>query len=315
MPPKSKPTAAPSQIKTRSKNKHAHPGIPDRAPPRRTSVEVENERAAKAQAQAAQHEENRRYIRRAAAFEDTDLANEDTVDASPRPYFTPKPCPPPRNRKKASLCPVAEVSDDSNDKDTLSFKPLCSASGESATEEESGAESDPPPPAKKLKAQTTGKAIPKVGRATHTKKTGKAEEMVPASNEAIAPASGEETPRKPNKTKSKMRDRIDEERKKIEEDRIREKNGDMAKPTSSQQAGEERSGTSTPQTPLQVEERTTGWAWGRALKRVGGAITDIKACSQQSDQSSNKRAQPDDNNPIRQVTLSLLPHVRVIADP
>src|ERR1700716_3818310 len=45
MPPKS--TVPPRQIKTRTKNKDTHPGIPDQAPPRRTSVEVENERAAK----------------------------------------------------------------------------------------------------------------------------------------------------------------------------------------------------------------------------------------------------------------------------
>src|SRR3981081_1226864 len=53
------PPAPPSQIKTRSKNKHTHPGVPDRAPPRRTSVEVENERAVKAQAKAAQKEERK----------------------------------------------------------------------------------------------------------------------------------------------------------------------------------------------------------------------------------------------------------------
>src|SRR3981081_3439467 len=53
------PPAPPSQIKTRSKNKHTHPGVPDRAPPRQTSVEVENVRAVKAQAKAAQKEERK----------------------------------------------------------------------------------------------------------------------------------------------------------------------------------------------------------------------------------------------------------------
>jgi hypothetical protein len=69
----------------------------------------------------------------------------------------------------------------------------------------------------------TGKAIPKMGHATPVKKRWThAEEAVPASNEAIAEA---------------------------------DKGGDMAKPASSQQAGEERSGMPALQTPSQVQER------------------------------------------------------------
>lgn len=66
------------------------------------------------------------------------------------------------------------------------------------------------------------------------------------------PASDKETPRKLNKAKSKVQDGIDIEMKKIE-DRIWKKSGDMAKPISSQQAGEEWSGTPGPQTPSQVQ--------------------------------------------------------------
>jgi len=45
-----------------TKNKSSHPGIPDRAPSRRTSVEVENECAAKAQAMVTRQEKKRRNI-------------------------------------------------------------------------------------------------------------------------------------------------------------------------------------------------------------------------------------------------------------
>lgn len=69
--------------------------------------------------------------------------------------------------------------------------------------------------------------------------------MVPASNEA---ASDGETSQKPKNAKPKVRDGIDIEMKKIEEDMIRKKAGDMTRPTSSQRAGEERSGTA--QTPV-----------------------------------------------------------------
>jgi hypothetical protein len=73
-----------------------------------------------------------------------------------------------------------------------------------------------------LKTQTTRKAIPKVGDPIPAKKRWKAvlraEEMVPALNEAIAPASDEKAPRMPYKVKFKLRDDINVERKKFEEE-------------------------------------------------------------------------------------------------
>jgi hypothetical protein len=57
-----------------------------------------NECAAKAQPKEARYDERRWNIRRAADFEHSDTANEDTVDANPRPCSTPKRCAP-RNRK------------------------------------------------------------------------------------------------------------------------------------------------------------------------------------------------------------------------
>jgi len=167
------PTLPQSPIKTRSKNKNTHPGIPDQAPPRRSSVEVENERVEKTRAQEVQKEEWKQKIRRAAEFQYIDKANEEIADATPRPSVASKPWPPPRNRKQAKLAPVAEAngdSDDDGDIDNVSFKPPCSE--KSATEEESAAESDPRPPTKRLKAQPTKEdsEIPEEGHPTPAKK-------------------------------------------------------------------------------------------------------------------------------------------------
>ena len=85
------------------------------------------------------------------------MANEDIVDMTPHPPFTPKPWPPPRNRKAAKLVPITESSDvkmvDELDKE--SFAPALSEQ-ESVTEDELAIDSDiPTPPAKKQKAQVT----------------------------------------------------------------------------------------------------------------------------------------------------------------
>ena len=227
------------------------------------------------------------------------MANEDVIDTTPRPCFTPKPRAPARNRENASLGTVTEVSDSTDNCNSLSFQPLDSE--ESVTGEESADESDSRPLAKRLKAHTTGKAIPKVGRASPAKKNRKAarhaKKIVPALDEA---APDEETPRKPKKVKPKLREEIEMEVKELEEKRIRDK----AKPTSSRPE-EERIAT-PPMSPSDSDVQASGFQWGSALKRVG-AIADLKAYartmnqSQQSeDQSmSTKQVQPDDNDPIR----------------
>ena len=60
MPPKT--TVAQSQIKTRAKNKESHPEIPDQASPCQTSVKVESECVAKAQATTAWQEKKQQNI-------------------------------------------------------------------------------------------------------------------------------------------------------------------------------------------------------------------------------------------------------------
>lgn len=275
----------PSQMETRAKNKQVHPGAALAPTPRRSSAEVQQERVAKAQAKAAQEAQKRENIQRAAEFEHADMANEDVVDATPRPSFTPKPWPPPRNRKLANLTPVAEASDESHS--ASSFK--APGSAESISEEESIVESDPPPPAKKLKAKKIAKAaIREVDPAPAAQKKWKAtsravEEIVPASDEEIMPVSDEEPPQKA-KVKVKVRDEINSVTKKIEEDKTRKNVGDMVKPTSSQQAG---GGRPTPKALSLVQPVKI-----RPLKREG-AIADLNALGSESDKY--KRLQNDDN--------------------
>jgi len=287
----------PSQIRTRSKNKNAHPGAIVRGPPRRSSAEVQLERAAKTQAKAAQEAEKRQNIQRAAAFELTDMANEDIVDITPRPAsFAPKLWPP-HNHKKADLAPIAEVGDDPND----SSHPLSSMSAnsppcfeESVTEEEptSGSDSQHPIPAKKLKARTPRKATTKVGRAPPVREKLKAalpvEEVAQALDEETALISDEEPPQRPKpknpKVKPvKVRDSINLAAKKIvEKDKMQNDGGNMEKPTPGQQTWEELSGSSAPKAPSQVQ-------WRRPLKRAG-AIANIDASC--SDQPEAKRTKP-----------------------
>ncbi len=292
-----KPTLSQSPIKTQSKNKDTHPGIPDWALPHWSSVEVENEHMVKAQAKAAEKEEWKGKIRQAAEFHYTDLANENMFDATPCPSVAPKLWPPPRNRKQANLVPVAEVSgnsDDDNDMDTLSLK--LTNSKESTTKEELAAEIDPRPPAKRLKAQTTEKDILKVHCAAPAKKKWKAalcaEEMVPALNEVVALASDEELSQNPKKNKFKVWDEINVATKKFEEGEMW-KSGDIAELTSGQQAGDEWSGTPpAPQTPLQVPGRGR-----RGLKR-SGAIANIKV-NMSHQQLEQLGPDQSSNNPIR----------------
>jgi hypothetical protein len=273
-------------MKTRAKNKNAHPGVPDCAPPRRTIDEVQNERAAKAQVKAAKEEKRRRVVEQAAEFELADMANEDVVDATPRPSSFSKSRLSVTSRVNLTpLTPVGEVSgnpEDSDDDDTGSYEPHCSAEARTEELEESAAESDPPPPAKKLKAQTTRKAIRRVDSATRT------EEGAPAPDEDSNLA------QKPKKAKPKVRDEICAAKKKIDDEtRVRKEGGDMVTRTSSQQGGEERSGTPAPEPPSQVQPEVRPVRRG-ALKRVG-AIADISALTT-SQQSARSAAQRDDNN-------------------
>ena len=191
----SKTKAVPQQgLATRSKNKTVHPGTVDKAQQRRTKEEVKEEKEAKARAKKALAEARQQSINRAAEFEHAAIANEDMVDATPRPTFIPKPRPL-LKRKNSPLTSLADTSD--VEADNVDGSPFIPNSQGLADEEESAAdvESDGPRahPTKK-KAKTTLKAT-----------AGKKQETPDVETDV---ASDEEAP-KPKKVKAKMRDEID----------------------------------------------------------------------------------------------------------
>jgi hypothetical protein len=173
---------------TRAKNKLAHPGKLLAPKHHQTKDEIEAERAAKAQVKVDRKEAKKQSIIRAAEFKHADRADEDFVNATPRPPFTPKPWPPLHNKNKAN--DVAKISDvEMSDVNNTSFTPPCSE--ESASEDDLAVESDnPPSPAKRSKVKTAGKVTAKVG----IKVTGEVEKKTEPNkyNEEIVPASNEE---------------------------------------------------------------------------------------------------------------------------
>ncbi|KAH9014123.1 hypothetical protein EDB84DRAFT_1443962 [Lactarius hengduanensis] len=84
-----KTPSPPRRMSTRASNKTAHPGNIVKHK-RRTMAQVQEEKMAKAKAKEACKVAKQQGINRAAQFEHACLANEDLVDATPRPLFTPK---------------------------------------------------------------------------------------------------------------------------------------------------------------------------------------------------------------------------------
>jgi hypothetical protein len=78
------------RIETRASNKTAYPGNVVKNTTHQSASEVREECEAKAQAKAAHEEARQQSTHHAAEFECADIANEDLVDATPRPLFTPK---------------------------------------------------------------------------------------------------------------------------------------------------------------------------------------------------------------------------------
>jgi hypothetical protein len=195
------------------------------------------------------------------------MANEDSVDATPRPPFTPKQWPPSRKSKSTKHVPVKESSEDvdMDVSDNASFAPA--PAGESADSElaigsDSATESDSPaPPTKKQKVHDTG-ASTKV--AEKRRKVDKDEEIVAAPQ---ADDDGEVQTPKPKKMK--MRDEINFAAKKIEEDKKGNKYGGMVESVFNKAESNEMPAPKAP-SHLQAAEKGKN----RKLKREG-AIADI----------------------------------------
>lgn len=261
-------------IETRSSNRLTHPGLAIKTTQRRTSAEVQQEREAKAKAKAAQQEAKQQSIKRAANFEHAEMANEDIVDATPRPVFTPKPWPASNNHKNAHLTPIAETSDGEifDGFDAASFAP--SYPEKSVSDDDSDIESDgPPPPAKKLQVEKTGKAVMTARAKPVGGKVAEKRKKVDDDADEVVLDSEEEKPQeaKPKKVKVKVRDEIDIAMKKIAEDKIQNKYSDMVKSMPSKRAGEKLRGGPAPEAPSQIQAQAN-----KRLKREG-AIGDIKA--------------------------------------
>lgn len=275
------------RMETRAGNKQAHPGITDKGKTRRTTAEVQQEREAKAQAKEAKKAERQRFIKRTAEFEHDEMANEDVVDATPRPPFTPMQRRASQNHQN-SLSPVTEMSDvDAHDQvDASLFVGQADCSDMSVIEEDIAAESDAPPPVQKraanAKTKTTGKAAGEHVRAVAASKRKKEAENV----EDVVPDSEGEAPEepKPKKVKVKVRDEINTLVKGIEENEIRKTYGNMLKSTFTIQTGKESRGGPASKAPSQVQ------LVGRPLKREG-AIADINALYQR-----DARTNPDESS-------------------
>jgi len=107
------------------------------------------------------------------------------------------------------------------------------------------------------------------------------------------PASDKEILQK-TEGKVKVHDEINWVTKKIEKNKIQMNIGDMVKLTSSQWAGEEKSGRPAPKAASQVQPLKP-----RPLKREG-VVADFNAwIPKQSESDQSKCSQNDDNNPMR----------------
>jgi hypothetical protein len=263
-----------SQVGTRAKNKTTHPGkvVKDSQQQRRTKAEIQQEKEAKAQAKLDLAEARQQGINRTAEFEHANIANEDIVDATPRPTFTPKPRTLSRNQKKSSLTPFADTTDIELS-DDLDENPLTPGSKNSVDADDSAVENDgppPPTPAEKMKVKITQNAT--TAPTVDTKKLGEtADRKRRVDVEGDAPGgSDDEQLQEPRlkKMKVKMRDEISVATTKILE--IEKKGNKYAGMVNSM--GSSGKPASKPEVPSHSQFQAVG---GRQLKREG-AIADIE---------------------------------------
>jgi hypothetical protein len=237
-----KQTVPQQRVETRSKNKATHPGKVDKPAQRRTKEEVKQEKEAKAQAKKTLAEARQQSINRAAEFEHANIANEDMVDATPRPTFIPKPRPLSLKRKNSPLTSLPNTSDvEADDVDDSPFIANSESLPADTDDSSMDVESDGPPAPPTKKGETTPKA-------TAAKKRG-------TTNVETDP--DEEAP-KPKRAKAKMRDEINVATTKIVENAQRGLGNKYAKMVDS-----------VPSHSSQFQG-----AGGRPLKREG-AIADI----------------------------------------
>jgi len=182
------------------------------------------------------------------------MANEDIVDATPCPVFTPKPWPASNNHKNAHLTPIAETSNGEifDGFNATLFAP--SYPEKSVSDNDLGIESDGPlPPAKKLQVKKTGKAVTTARAKPVGGKVAKKRKKVNDDADEVVLDSEEEKPQeaKLKKVKVKVQDEINIAMKKVE-DKIQNKYSNMVKSMPSKHAGEELRGGLAPEAPSQI---------------------------------------------------------------
>ncbi|KAH9026130.1 hypothetical protein EDB85DRAFT_1893546 [Lactarius pseudohatsudake] len=209
---------------------------------RRTTAQVQEGKMAKAKAKEAHKVAKQQGINRAAQFEHACLANEDLVDATPRPLFTPKRR---HNQIQSDLTPISKTSDSDshsdsnnngdsdNDRDSdndsdpdsdsessdnnekSAFKPLASEPSDMGDNSTQAVESDVlPPPGKKLKGAHKKAVVTRAAMKATSRKNKRANKLI-----AESAGSDAEPPQepKPKKIKVRIQDEINVAAKKMED--------------------------------------------------------------------------------------------------
>ena len=179
------------------------------------------------------------------------MANEDIIDATSCPPFTPEPWPPCRNKKgaMADLVPIAELEVDTDTNDPAPAAPELVAGDELESDDTTLG-----PPTKKQKTLVKEKA-------TAAMRTAGTNEKVAAWGGKKASkdlAADEEGMPKPKKVKPKLRDEINLAAKEMENEVKGNKYGNMVKSMSNGQSG-------IPDTEASLQFQAGGG--GKKLKR------------------------------------------------
>jgi hypothetical protein len=284
------------RMSTRASNKEAHPGNAVKSKMRRTTAEVQQERAAKAQAKAAQDEVKRQNIDRTAQFEYTDMANEAMADATPRPPPKLGPASSYHQNVNSPLTGMSE--DDTVDGDSSALFEQPEITSDNEQEQVSNSEASPPVQKWKTGLKATDQQIRSIA-------TQKRKQMVEETVSASEEAEPQPQPKKVKKEVVKVRDVINATVNKLEgtkttvnklEGDKTQVYGDKMKSTLSEQTGGKGKGRLASR-PL-LQDQTMG-VMGRPLRREG-AVADINALYQQTAQTNNyqsfKRSQQNNND-------------------
>jgi hypothetical protein len=184
------------QIETRAGNKSSHPGNIAKPPKRRTTTEVEADRATKARAKQDRELARKQRIERAARFERADRIREDDVDDTPQ----------------KALPGTNSLPSETSDVEMTEMTQLTHAGNihynvdGSITVDDSAVESDPPRPLKKAKASSTAEGKGKVSKKATRKAASKKKTTETSEGEVVGP--GAVPPKEPKPKKKTYREEI-----------------------------------------------------------------------------------------------------------